>query len=171
MQLTFGYNLLVTSYHGDVADHEASLWEQYYLPADPKGKTVLSLGAGCGEDAAFYLSKGASKVVCVESDPFAFFLLDSNVKRLKLPVEPISSLFKLEHMEITHDILKSDCEEGEKLLYDWHGELKPCIIEAHTPEIAAMLVKKFPLKVVHRLGGAGPISLLVLRSSPLPEIA
>ena len=115
MQLTFGYNLLVTSYHGDVADHEASLWEQYYLPADPKGKTVLSLGAGCGEDAAFYLSKGASKVVCVESDPFAFFLLDSNVKRLKLPVEPISSLFKLEHMEITHDILKSDCEEGEKL--------------------------------------------------------
>ncbi len=170
MQRIWGYDLEVTNYHGEVAENEKGIWEQYYLPADPKGKVVLSVGAGCGEDAAFYLSKGAAKVVCVESDPFSFKLLFSNVVRLGLPVEPIFGLFELKHMGIPHDILKMDGEECEKLLEGYGGELKPCFIEAHTPEIAAMLVKKFPLKRVLILGGSGPISFLVLRSSPLPEI-
>jgi predicted RNA methylase len=46
-------------------------WESFYVIDRQKLRdaTVLDVGAGCGETAAFYFEKGAKKVICVESDP------------------------------------------------------------------------------------------------------
>lgn len=54
---------------------ELEWWHDDYLPA--RG-TVLDVGAGCGETAAFYLLHGAEHVVAVEGDPRALRHLDRN---------------------------------------------------------------------------------------------
>jgi SAM-dependent methyltransferase len=59
--------LLLDDYHRYVLERELSMWHLYYLPDKLlTGKTVLDIGAGCGETAQFYLNHGASKVVCIE---------------------------------------------------------------------------------------------------------
>lgn len=50
-------------------------WHRDYLPVHG---TVLDVGAGCGETAAFYLRHGASHVVAVEGDPIALDHLREN---------------------------------------------------------------------------------------------
>src|SRR5437899_4882266 len=61
--------------HRVTLEEELELWHRFYLPV---GKTVLDLGAGCGETAFFYLNHGAEKVICVEGDPGAATLLRKN---------------------------------------------------------------------------------------------
>ena len=61
--------LQLDDYHRYVLERELSMWHLYYLPNKSLvGKTVLDLGAGCGETAHFYLNHGASRVICVEPD-------------------------------------------------------------------------------------------------------
>lgn len=50
-------------------------WHRDYLPVHG---TVLDVGAGCGETAAFYLRHGAEHVVAVEGDPIALDHLHKN---------------------------------------------------------------------------------------------
>src|SRR6059036_536600 len=55
----------------DPADknHELDIWHQWYLPPDGvEGKTVVDMGAGCGETAQFYLLHGAKHVIAIESE-------------------------------------------------------------------------------------------------------
>jgi len=61
--------------HRVTVEHELQGWHEWYLPVE---KTVLDLGSGCGETAFFYLNHGASKVICIESDPKALELLKRN---------------------------------------------------------------------------------------------
>jgi len=58
-------------------ERELDLWHRAYLPA---GRTVLDLGAGCGETAQFYLSHGSELVLAVESDEKALECLRENFK-------------------------------------------------------------------------------------------
>ena len=61
--------------HRSYVENELEMWHVAYLPV---GKTVLDLGAGCGETAFFYLNHGADHVICVESDPEAVAHLRRN---------------------------------------------------------------------------------------------
>ena len=61
--------------HRSYVETELKMWHETYLPV---GKTVLDVGAGCGETAFFYLNHGADHVICVESDPEAVAHLKKN---------------------------------------------------------------------------------------------
>lgn len=61
--------------HRTIVEQELEGWHDWYLPVE---KTVLDLGAGCGETAFFYLNHGAKRVICIESNPEAVKLLKRN---------------------------------------------------------------------------------------------
>lgn len=147
-----GYDMELLSGYGGMASVELSIWERFYLPAPVEGLTVMDIGAGCGETAAFYLSHGAKKIIAVEPDREAFALLEKNAKSNGMNVEPINDVFRLTQLELEFDLLKMDIEGGEALLLDWAGELtKPLVIEAHDEEVAKRLMKRFGLKRVFRM--------------------
>ena len=137
--------------HAAMVREELPLWEKLYLPRSLLGKTVLDVGAGCGETAFFYIYHGAKRVVCIESDTLACKLIRVNRQRLNLNVEIICSKFNLDHLYIPHDFMKMDIEGGESLLLGWHGKLQECVIETHDPIISSVLSSKYGLKVKTRL--------------------
>lgn len=56
---------------------EWKIWEKYYLPPFPLyGKTILDVGAGCGETAFFYILYGAKKIIAIEPDVKALKCLE-----------------------------------------------------------------------------------------------
>jgi SAM-dependent methyltransferase len=139
----FGYQIDLERHYRYTID-EASVWERFYAPIPLKDKTVLDVGAGCGETAAFFFSKGASKVVAVEPNPQAVKLLEANARGNSWKLDTIFDSFKLEHLSIPHDFLKVDCEGGETNLLEYTGpSLGPCVIEVHSPRIAKDLMAKF----------------------------
>jgi SAM-dependent methyltransferase len=121
---------------------EWKTWEKYYLPAfSLSEKTVLDVGAGCGETAFFYLLYGARKVVAIEPDRRASECLKENAKRNNWNVEIIPEAFKLEHLKIPHDFMKMDIEGYEKELLK-ASITKPCIVEVHSNELRRKLEEK-----------------------------
>jgi ribosomal protein L11 methylase PrmA len=120
------------------------LREGYYKPPfSLKGKTVLDLGACCGESAWYFLEHcGAAKVICVECDSQNIRILTHNRDISKLSFEVIPERFNLKHMALPFDFLKCDIEGGESELADYikhNGLTKPCVIEVHNAE----LMKRF----------------------------
>jgi len=67
--------LSLTEHHRALLEGELGLWHKHYLPV---GRTVLDVGAGCGETALFYLKHGAQRVICIEGDEKALELLSRN---------------------------------------------------------------------------------------------
>lgn len=166
------YDLELAPEWAGIIKSELPLWERYYLPVDVKDMTVLDLGAGCGETAAFYFSHGAMRVIAIEPNELAFALLKRNAAVNGWDLVPHHSHFRLEHLEEAHDLMKMDIEGGETLLFGWKGLLsKPCVIEAHSDRIASRLIRQFSLKRVARLTAQGhpKLSLLHLEDSALPE--
>ena len=108
-------------------------FKKYYLPPfSLKGKTVLDIGACCGETAWFYLKQGAQKVICIEPDPTRVKMIEINKKNLNMNVEIIADCFRPEHLSLEHNFVKCDIEGYETLLLPYAKSLKPCILEAHT---------------------------------------
>jgi hypothetical protein len=141
------------------------MWEENYLPVSVKGKTVLDVGAGCGETSAFYIAHGASKVVAIEPDKRAYSLLLRNIKANSLNVVPIKKPFELSDLLIPHDLLKIDAEGAEVALLDYQGSLGECVVEAHTigfnrTHIGPMIARKFALRAVCKFGKGEDIWLL-----------
>jgi len=161
-----GYNLKLLRYHAVALVKERALWEKYYAPVDVKGMTVLDVGAGCLETAAFYLGKGASKIFCVEKDPDAFALAKENQQNNpSMNVELINEPFSLKQLELPHDFLKMDIEAAEAALLKFDGKLGPCVIEAHKigeTDTRSSLLQKFPdlRQVFAESKGTVPITLL-----------
>lgn len=147
----FGMQMLPKWYQ--MTQTESMLWAKFYLPLSVKGMTILDVGAGCGETAAFYLSHGAKGVVAIEPNPFAFTLLQVNAKKLGGRIKPIFDFFKISQLSIKHDFLKMDAEGAENELLKYNGELGPCVIEAHENKfvgIAENLAKRFGLREIVR---------------------
>lgn len=168
----YGYEMELLKEYSDLASRELEIWERFYLPVDPAGLTVLDIGAGCGETAAFYLAHGAEKVISIEPVPSAFSILKRNVEKNGLNVVTINDFFRLNHLSLEHDLMKMDIEGAEKLLLGYHRKLEtPIVIEAHSDRIANSLIKKFLLKRVYRMTkiGCPQLSLLHLKDSPLAE--
>jgi hypothetical protein len=122
---------------------------------DFEGKTVLSVGEGCGETAAYFLSLGASKVVCVERDRLKVAHFLNNAVRFHWNVKVLAAPFSLPMLQIPHDFLKFDAEGAEALLLDYNGSLGPCAIETHEilagRGITRKLAAKFNLRTRARV--------------------
>ena len=71
-------SLELDPYHAALVRKELEMWHHHYLPC---GKTVLDVGAGCGETAFFYLKHGAERVVAIEGDPQALNILYHNFEK------------------------------------------------------------------------------------------
>jgi hypothetical protein len=121
---------------------ELPMWRKLYVPPfSLVGKTVLNVGAGCGETAKFYLEElGAKQVIAVEMEPIALKYLNENAKTH--PITVIDKPFSVDMLSIYHYFMEMDIEGYEACLLEG-DTLKnyhvPCVIEAHT----GYLIDKF----------------------------
>ena len=112
------------------------VWRKCYLPKfSLEGKTVLDVGAGCGETAMLFFMHGAEKVVAVEPDSKAVECLRENIERNKWNVEVIPECFSLEHLKLQFDYMKMDCEGCEEMLLHIPELNKPSVIEVHKNDL------------------------------------
>ena len=113
------------------------VWEKHYLPpSDLKGKTVLDVGAGCGETACFFFRHGAKKVICVEIDPDQNKLAQFNSAINGWNAEVVGRGFELEDLRSDVDYMKMDCEGCEAaLLLGREMPAFPHVIELHGQEL------------------------------------
>jgi predicted methyltransferase len=95
-------------------------WKQNYLTKrGVKNKTVLDVGAGCGETAAFYFEHGAKKVICVENDRSSLKMLEFNKAINEWNAEIVHAPFSAQLLScFNFDFLKFDCEGCEIALAD-----------------------------------------------------
>ncbi len=157
---------LVPGYLSIVFSEWHSEWERYYLPPfSIRGKTVLDVGAGCGETALFYLSHGANKVICVETNPRSLSFLEENAKANMWNVQIVPGFFNLDMLNYPIDFVKMDCEGCEEALLNV-DRLPPIALEVHTAPILQSLVAKFSLKIV---GKSGPNWLVSGNSNQVKE--
>jgi len=103
-----------------------------YLPKfSLKGKTVLDLGACCGETANIFLKAGAKKVICVEPNINSINCLDFNRQNLGWNVDIIPEKATPKHIiEEKPDLIKCDIEGYEMDLIDYLPNY-PCVLEVH----------------------------------------
>jgi len=121
---------------------ERKSWERFYR-VDLHGKTVLDIGAGCGESAWFFFKQGAKKVVAVESDKRCIPFLKINRDTNRWAMDIISARFSLQHLSIPHDFVKIDVEGAELILLDSPvKELGPCRVELHPTIIGEESAKR-----------------------------
>jgi 16S rRNA G966 N2-methylase RsmD len=121
---------------------EFEQFEKYYLPPFPlKHKTVLDVGACCGETAYFYIQHGAEKVICIEPDPTRAELILRNKQNLNLNIELINDFFAPKHLSLNHDFIKCDIEGHEIALIPYAKNLKPCLVEAHGQNVQEQFEK------------------------------
>ena len=154
------------SYHWSaVASEYYGEWQSFYLPEPSKlfptaplvstveHKTILDVGAGCGETAAFYFDKGARKIIAVEIDRQSSKMIKTNASLNDWNIEIINSPFDftcLSRHEI--DLAKIDCEKCEVGMLDCDEILFDVITEIHGRDLLVAFRKKFPdMKVRQRL--------------------
>jgi len=175
-------SLLLTSARvGDIIC-EWNQWERYYLPEfSLDGKTVLDVGAGCGETAYFYFLHGVKRVIAIEMDPVHVEHLkrnselncwNSETRELRI----IPRAFELEDLEREKfDFAKIDIEGGEANLLKLDTIEFPVALEVHGVELRRLLMQKFglsifvrshPLEDVWLLGNHSRFSVLDQRSNP-----
>jgi hypothetical protein len=121
---------------------ELPVWRKLYKPPfSLVGKTVLNVGAGCGETSKFYIEElGAKQVIAVEMEPVALKYLKENAQTH--PIIVIGKPFSVDMLSIPHHFMEMDIEGYEGGLLD--GDIlknyhTPCVIEVHT----GYLVDKF----------------------------
>jgi len=114
--------------------------DKYIPPFGLQGKTVLDIGAGCGETAWLFFKHGAKKVICVESNKQRSELIRRNADRLGWNVEILNTKFAPEHLLLPHDFVKCDIEGYEMELLP-HIK-SPCVLESHNWWINEQFRKK-----------------------------
>jgi SAM-dependent methyltransferase len=127
---------------------EWDMWKMYYIPHfSLKGKTVLDVGAGCGETALLYFLHGASKVIAVEPDASAIKYLMENVRENCWNVEIFPEPFSLKHLKLDFDFMKMDGEGCEELLMSIPEVSKPSVVEVHNNKLLSEFLKKGWIKI------------------------
>jgi hypothetical protein len=142
------YVMELTPYYFELLWREWRAWKNWYLPPwSLKGKTVLDVGAGCGETALFYYYHEAKKVIAVEPQLCLTPLLKRNMARNKWNMEIVEGPFQASMLEWDFDFMKMDGEGCEDLLLK-ADRLPPCAIEVHDGAVLDRLRGKFGLKVL-----------------------
>lgn len=103
-----------------------------YLPKfSLVNKTVLDIGACCGESASIFFKAGAKKVVCIEPNADRVKYIEFNRSNLGWDLEIVPEKAKPEHILKTNpDLIKCDIEGYEMDLIDYLPKY-PCILEVH----------------------------------------
>lgn len=149
----YGIKLKLLPRYAGITTSEVRSWEELYLSPSIQDGTVLDVGAGCGETAAFYLHWGAKKVIAIEPNLRAFELLVENAKCLQNRIECINRKFCASDLDTPHDFIKMDIDGGEVELLNYNGSLGHCIVEAHDSIVKGIsynLQKKFDLKIIQK---------------------
>jgi SAM-dependent methyltransferase len=147
---TDGYTLRLTRRKAALMASEWGLWNKLYVPRDGLvGKTILEVGAGCGESAALLFQKGAKRVVCVEPDSEQVKYLSENVRENGWNAKIIPTEFSVSLLKEEFDLVRMDCEgcEAELLQLD---KLPNLIAEVHSRELKRKFLDR-GLRVTKRL--------------------
>lgn len=130
---------------------EWGLWNKYYVPPGGlTGKTVLEVGAGCGESTALLFERGAAKVVCVEPASDEVALLRENIQRNGWNAEVIATTFEPSLLSDSFDLVRMDCEGCEAELLG-QVRLPKLITEVHSAEVKQEFLKR-GMRVLKQLG-------------------
>ncbi|OLC62733.1 hypothetical protein AUH73_03925 [archaeon 13_1_40CM_4_53_4] len=142
------YTLELTPYYFELLWREWRSWKNWYLPPwSLKGKTVIDIGAGCGETALFYYHHGAKTVIAIEPEPSLVSVLRRNMARNKWDMQLVDGPFERSMLEWNFDFMKMDGEGCEALLLDAKS-LPPCAIEVHERVFVDGLKERFGLEVL-----------------------
>ena len=138
------------------------MWHLYYLPHKPlAGKTVLDLGAGCGETAKFFLNHGASRVVCIEPDSKCLEYLRQNFGKDPRVVIVSDSI----------DHIKIDIEGAEEgMIFEAHFPVKVRKLSG-SPRATLWRIEKRTGLWGALLVKVGPRAYRLIRDSPLEGVA
>ena len=142
------YDLEVTPYYMELLWREWRAWKNWYLPPwSMYGKTVLDVGAGCGETALFYYIHHASRVIAVEPETSLAPLLHQNKDRNRWNMEIVGRPFDRSMLRWDFDFMKMDAEGCETQLLSVES-LPPCAIEVHDRSTTDELHERFGLEVL-----------------------
>jgi SAM-dependent methyltransferase len=116
--------------------YEWEEWEEYYLPKfSIVGKTVLDVGAGCGETALLFFLHGAEKVIAIEPSFEAVECLKRNRELNNWNIEIVPRKFCLAHLDFNYHFMKMDCDGCESLLLTLPQIKTPSVIEVHNRKL------------------------------------
>jgi len=131
------------------------LWSDYegeYGFVNYKGKVVLDIGADYGTTAAYFLRKGALRVVAVEADDSCFGMLVKNAvgeSRVEAVHCVVSSPEQFEGLICAYrpDIVKVDCEGCEVSLLEVpdkvFSSVPEYVMEIHSDDLNDLFIQKF----------------------------
>jgi SAM-dependent methyltransferase len=135
-------------YYFELLWREWWAWKKWYLPPwSLIGKTVLDVGAGCGETALFYYRHGAAKVIAVEPKSSLIPVLNRNRDRNHWKMDVVQGPFERSMLDWNFDFMKMDGEGCETLLLKVNS-VPPCAIEAHEKSTVDALERRFGMKVL-----------------------
>ena len=142
------YELELTPYYFELLWREWRSWKNWYLPPwSLTGKTVLDVGAGCGETALFYYLHGASRVIAIEPLTSLVPLLRKNMSRNKWDMKVVEGPFDLSMLDWDFDFMKMDGEGCEAQLLKANS-IPPCAIEVHDKVIVDGLKERFGMDIL-----------------------
>ena len=134
-----GIQFILLQEYANILMHEYTKYPRdYKFPSSLKNKSILDIGAGCGETIFYFALKGCKNFVAVEPNTRCANLLRKNAERNSLNVRVYNDVFRKSHLKENFDFIKCDCEGGESILLE--EELsKPIALEVHGLD----LIKKF----------------------------
>jgi len=142
------YKLELTPYYFELLWREWRSWKNWYLPPwSLTGKTVLDVGAGCGETALFYFLHGASRVIAIEPQTSLVPLLKKNMSRNEWDMKVVEGPFDLSMLDWNLDFMKMDGEGCETLLLTANS-IPPCSIEVHDKVTVDALKERFGMSIL-----------------------
>ena len=126
--------------YGRIIISEWEIWNKFYrFPFSLLGKTVLDVGAGCGESALFFSLCKAEKIICIEKNLDLIRFIEENRKTNSLNWDIINEPFNLSHFKLKFDAIKMDIEGCESELLNLVNIPSPMVLEVHSQ----LLFKEF----------------------------
>lgn len=146
-----GFTFTLDPKYATIVVTEFADWDTHYCPPfSLKNRTVIDVGAGCGETIMYYALKGCRNFIAIEPNPCYADLLMKNSERNCLTVKVHNDIFRKEHLEEQFDFMKCDCEGGESILLQ-QEKCKPVSLEVHGDELRKKFMKR-GFKIVKDFG-------------------
>jgi hypothetical protein len=133
--------VLLRKYAALMANEYVDWGRDYKLPFSLKDKTVLDVGAGCGETIFYFATKGCRNFIAVEPDKECANLLKKNAIQNSLNVKIYNDVFRKAQLNEEFDFIKCDCEGGEAILLD-QEIAQPIALEVHGVELFERFIER-----------------------------